>query len=734
MTAGQDRPAVVLLDLRDGAGDVGGLEGAVLVLDDAGTAAEHDDTYQALLGNPQVSGVLCVAVDGTAEGPGDGMVRLRPAPSLGPAERAATIWIGHQHGIRWRPTETVVRGVRPSEPSGLRQLVNALSEPSVFDEVVTKVGALPYSTASAGIALERTSLPESELHRVEDDAIVRFTDPNVARTGMHQMPHDGFRAAARAVVEIGPLHELLVPGGELAAARGAAFESLQAARHQLTRFDNQAALFGRDRPGRLAGPLAERAYLAVHDFHQKVVVQLLRIDGNLRGERVAGEEVGRLGVWPPVPARPREVRDAVRRLAGEWLGRYRSLSRLLAELDAERIGLEPQGTGSAMAQLETLTPPDSPAPRFAVWPPLPAAVTLAALSGMLAAVGVAPALLVPVLGLLWFGAGWLLHARQPTAGGELGFSSALAPGLLFWGLPAAAGGALIATAGTRSAPPWQYLLTALAVVVFAGTALVSWRRAVARWRRALALDDLQAELNATDGVLGEVLRHEWQPANQRALLADDLRHVSIGLTAVQEALAERPALFARRSGQHEPGSVNGWAEDRYPQAERDIYLEVCQVVLADLADLTVAALRPCWAGIDARRPPEPAVYTHEVKRLLGLYRDHVARNGLLVAPAFGSGSGSAERVSLAARLWAGSSIIDTLATGVTDEMTQLCQAGQIGAVSAMAAGASLVRFAPLTVRESLLEPGGTAGGITWTANSEIAGTLRLVPLRQGIFR
>lgn len=79
---------VVVLDLRAGVGDLAQVQGSVLVLDHAETAAEHDQVYQILLGSPQVSAVLCLAVDG---GQSNGVVRVRPAPSLAPADRAATL-------------------------------------------------------------------------------------------------------------------------------------------------------------------------------------------------------------------------------------------------------------------------------------------------------------------------------------------------------------------------------------------------------------------------------------------------------------------------------------------------------------------------------------------------------------------------------------------------------------------------------------------------------------------
>ncbi|MGH3624424.1 MAG: hypothetical protein ACRDQ5_22005 [Sciscionella sp.] len=735
MTTRRDEPAVAVLDLRDDVRDdvhdVAHVEGSVVVLDHADKAEEHDHIYQALLGNPQVSGIICLAVDG---GSADGTVILRPAPSLAPAEHAATLWIGHQHGIRWRPTETRVRSVRPAEPSGLRQLIDALTEPVVFDAVVKQVSTLPYSTASAGMALERASLPASELRRVEDEAVFGFTTMDVGRAPAQEGAHGTFRAAVRAVVRTDPAEDVLVPGAELAAARAHAFETLRAAEQQIMRLDHRSVPFTRDRPGQRAGVLVERALAAAREFHQKVTAQLLRIDGNLRGERVPDEIVTQLGVLPPVPAWPREIRDAVRDLVAAGLGRYRSVARLLAELETERITLEPQGSAGAIAELGTLEPRRGPAPVFEAWPPRPALLALAAVTGMLVSQGIAPGGFIPGLALAWFGAGLLLHARQPVATGELGFTAALGPAVVLWGGPALLASVVttIAVGGSATPAPWNIGFTVLAVLAFAGTVAVSWPRAVLRWRRSLELDQLRAGVTRTNSLLNEVLLAEWRPSRQRTRLAEGLRHAAIGLTAIRDVLTGQVGLFAAPEQHANSGSTNGsgWVHDA--AQDRDVYQEVRDVVVSDLVELTVAALRPCWPGIEASRTAEPAEYVHQTQRLLTTYREHIKRHGLLTPPPFANDR--VHRVALAARLWAGSQVADALSRGVADEMTQLCHAGQLGAVSAMAGGAQLVRFAPAALRESVSGQAGHWPAIAWTGDTEIAGTLRLVPLRKGVFQ
>ncbi|MGH3931043.1 MAG: hypothetical protein ACRDTF_13825 [Pseudonocardiaceae bacterium] len=285
-------------------------------------------------------------------------------------------------------------------------------------------------------------------------------------------------------------------------------------------------------------------------------------------------------------------------------------------------------------------------------------------------------------------------------------------------------------------------LTLLAVLIFLGTVAVSWRRAVRRWRRALDLGELRARFIRTDQVLDGVLRTEWRPSARRALLAEGLRQVSIGLTAIRDVFTERAGDLFVAPGRRRDGGSNGTGsvdsdslfgnEEQATALDRDVYQEVREVVVTDLVDVTIAALRPCWVGIQASRPTGRAEPAREAERLLAGYREHVERHGLLAPPPFARER--AHRTDLATRLWAGSQVTHALSRKVEHEMTQLCHVGQLGVVSALADGAQLVRFAPTAVRGPNWDPTGPGPSVTWTGDAEIAGTLRLVPLRQGVFQ
>ncbi|WP_156753386.1 hypothetical protein [Actinokineospora pegani] len=695
----------------------------MLVLDKAETAADHDEVYQALLGSPLVSGVICLAMD---SGDVNGDVRVRPAPSLAPVDRAATLWVGDHDGIRWRPTGHGARDVRRSTPSGLDQLIDALAAPAVFEAVLEVVSTLPFSTAGIGMELERTSLGYTELRRVQEEAVAHFTDPHARQATMQEPPRDEFRAAIRAVVKVDRSEAVLTPGGALDAARTRAVEALNAAGHELTRLDHLFALFPKQRAGRVVGAAVIEAHAAARDLHDKVTRQLVHVDDSLRG-RSAGQGPG-LGVLGPVPARPRQVRDDTRRLLEGWLRKYRSIPHLLTDLDAARIEQEPQGCLDALDELRALRPQPEPEPSFEIRPRLRTAAWLSALTGVLAAIGMTPWAFISGLAFAWFAVGVLLHARRPTVAGESGFVTALRPASA-WGLPVYGPWLVALVLRQPQVPePWTALPTALAVLTFAWVAITSWRRSVRRWRRALGLAELRVRSDRTAQLLDTVLRVHWRTSARRALFAEGLRQVIEGATSVKEVLADRAGDLFTSSAIRPEDSVHADEQDR------DIYEEVRDVVVADLVDLTIAAMRPCWSGIEAGRASESADYIERGAHLVGAYRLHVENHGLLSAPPFAFHRHHVHRDTLATRLWACSHVAEALSRGVEDEMTQLCHARQLGAVSALATGARLVRFASTAVRGLAADMSGPGPAVTWTENTEIAGTLRLVPLRQGVFQ
>ncbi|MGI9001473.1 MAG: hypothetical protein ACR2GH_07375 [Pseudonocardia sp.] len=718
--------SVVVFDLRPGEVDevaLADLEGAVLVLDRAESAVENDHVYQRLLGSPYISAVICMAVhDGARD-----RVEVRPPPSLGPAEHGAVLWIGHEHGIHWRPTDYVVQRVPPSEPSSLCLLIGVLHHPAAFHAVAKAVSALPFSTASPGMALEGVRLHETELRRVQVEAVTQFTDPDAGRNVAWELPRDEFRAAVREVVPIDRAEDVLVADGRLAAARTAAFAALETAEEHMKRLDDVLAPFTDDRPGREVVASVDRAYATARDFHEKATRQIKRIENSIRN-RVTNEDTIGLGIYRAIEARPDRVRDQAKGIVGDWLSQYRSIGRFLPDLTAERTALEPQGRHIGLAGLESLTPPSGPPPAFLTWPPATVGVPLVAVSGVLAALGVVPAVVLPVLALVWFAAGLFLHARQPTEGGEQGVVAALKPAFTRWLLPMIVGGLLGSYEAGASLPgPLRLLLTVVAGLGLVGTVAVSWRRSVRAWRRGLGLDRLKTQMEQIDSALEEALRVEWRPSANRALLAEGLRQASVGMTTISEVLV-RKAEGLLTSVRPDVGVVGDWGEREDATPDRDVYQQIREVIVADLADLTVSALSPCWEAIEAGRADPPVELVEKrTEELLTEYREHVQRNGLLVPPPFARVSD--RRDVLAVSMWRASDVGGALATASDEEMVQLCHAEQLHALQPMAEGAVALRVAPDAVRAVPDLP----GPVIWTGDTDVAGMVRLVPLRQGVF-
>ncbi|MGO1051321.1 hypothetical protein [Crossiella sp. CA198] len=725
MSAPTER-SVVVLDLRAGEAEVDRIEGSVLVIDGAGTAAEHDELYQELLGSPLVSGVICLAVgDGAARDE----VRIRPAPALGPVDRAATLWVSDEHGVHWRPADHLVRGVRPSAPSNLDQLIAALSEPVVFDAVVHAVSTLPYSTASVGLALERTSLHEAERRRVQEEAISLFTDPDAGGVSAPEPPRAEFRAAIGRYTEAGETEPVLVAGGPLERARAAANRAVGDAALELNRLDHPLSILTTQRPGSAVGAAARQAVDSAHAYHREAERQLKHVNDSLLGQQIGDLAVAERGLRGPEQSSRRQARDEVRELVETWLRRYRSIGRLLPDLNAVKIEREPQGCLGALDTLGALTPRRF-LPDFETEPPPGAAAVLAMTAGVFAAIGWLPWLFVPLLAIAWFGSGLLLHARRPTETGELGVRRALLPAALFWGGPVLVSWAAMAIVGLRPLP-WGGGMTAMGWLVLLVVVTTSWKLSVRQWRTCLNLAELSAQVEQIDRLVHRVARADWRPSTRRALFADGLGQAVLGLTAIQAALAARTEdLFTPLPGKEIALATDGEPE---PPPDRDVYEEVREVVLTDLVDLTLAALRPCWAGIEAGRPVDPAEYTTSCDRLLASYHEHVRRHGLLPAPPFAFNGDRAHRDTLATKLWAASRVTEALSRTAGDEMTQLCHHRHLGVVSALAAGAELVRFASTAVRELTRESGGPGREVAWTGDSELAGSMRFVPLRQGVF-
>ncbi|MFC7106499.1 hypothetical protein ACFQQB_42485 [Nonomuraea rubra] len=124
---------VVVLDLRKE--EVSRLGPRVLVVTDTERLAAGQQALQEVLSSRLVRSVLVVA--------------LGPEPRLPPAlngESRRVLWVGDPCGILWNAdTGEAAHG---PETSSEAILIDLLSQPEVFDQVVGELGEIPYGTAS----------------------------------------------------------------------------------------------------------------------------------------------------------------------------------------------------------------------------------------------------------------------------------------------------------------------------------------------------------------------------------------------------------------------------------------------------------------------------------------------------------------------------------------------------------------------------------------------------------
>jgi hypothetical protein len=274
----------------------------------------------------------------------------------------------------------------------------------------------------------------------------------------------------------------------------------------------------------------------------------------------------------------------------------------------------------------------------------------------------------------------------------------------------------------------QLLIAGVVVVVVVVIAL-SWHDAARRLITALALPDLGAALQQMSSLAHEVIRDEWQPSERNRVVAGALNEVADGLLEISQTLQHaspppppQPQLITPDDSAIEPGGI-----------PRVLPAELLAVVRADLVALSVAALAPAWGATEVGRRTGTGTYTRRNQRLLAEYDAQVRRGGLMSLPI--SRADGDLRSQLLIRMWSETPAArDAVRIRGAADMVQLCNGHQLSDLSGDGEP-SMVRFAPELVRP-ILEPDHPHRGdgpqglqVMWTTTAELAGTLRLLPLR-----
>ncbi|MCA1674863.1 MAG: sulfite exporter TauE/SafE family protein, partial [Actinobacteria bacterium] len=490
-------------------------------------------------------------------------------------------------------------------------------------------------------------------------------------------------------------------------------------------------------PGRVVGQRFMQAGRSAADYRNLLDVLFSRMDGNLLSGDPPVEAVTAVGVDAPVAVRRRDAVTRVRDYVQDRLTRDRSLAMLVPALRQEAAAADPQGCAAALHRLAGLGPLQRPLPAFAPWPLPRVGIPLMFLTCAIGALAPSESwvrwLVGGGLALAWFLAGWVMLARRPKEHGEHGFGATALPAFLFCGMPGVLGvvaGLVGAAFVTVPALVGQVLMVA-SVLVLVTTVSLSWSRAARRWKEELDLPGLRHRVDQMSALLADTLTAQWSPSEQRRVVADTLREVGSGVEQIAGALPEACAELFTPPERRDPVDLFTLS----PGAAQSVQPEVLDVVVTDLVELARAALEPCWQAIESNIRTEPHLYSWRVRTLVEEYRNHIARNGLLAAPVFVTNS--KPREVLAARVWTDSTeALAALESRIDDEMTQLCRSKQLNLISTSAGDVGVLRFAPHQLKQ--VREFGSSGRhpemsreVVWTSAGDLAGTMRLVPLRLG---
>ncbi|MFF5566425.1 hypothetical protein ACFY7Z_07690 [Streptomyces sp. NPDC012623] len=541
----------------------------------------------------------------------------------------ALLWAGDLRSAR-----TALERPEPDDPAALAVLVDLLSVPDVFREVLDVLGSLPDSAAAPGVRLLEQDLPPEVRDRAWRDALTRFSGVDaepppelpealwsgaelpsalralVAARAGHGQPHrepggvaDGaYHASARALVDAEyALAGLRALPGLLSTGRAAAFEAdLAEARRALDEYRELVGTALRGGAGSGAPPSAaetaarlaalglrvpsaegvgERIGEGLRDFAKRLLEQGLPL------RAVAQRFTGLAGRVEPVPG-----------------------SALVPKLDAHTAEV----TGSVDEGYGGYGPFSDPPARAT------AAVAVSALLGAVWQGAFLPlASVVPLvfIGLLTLGA-----ARLPGAGRRGGRAWGDAPSGLLAGHArvlwvAAAGGAVAgAVVAYLTGPPVWVGATGLllGVGLAVETARRLWREAAGAWAAGRGTAALRRALGGLDDLLAEAVREHWA-AEERLYCADAARSVAGMLRATASAADAEAVPVAAAAPMAAPTGPAADAPDLRP-FDADDWLAGASALEPDaFAPYGSGADADDWASAYGRQdapeaPPAPAAW------------------------------------------------------------------------------------------------------------------------------
>lgn len=686
-----------------------GLAGRVIVIDNTGSLVDNHEKYQALSALPHLRGMLCVAV-----GRIDGRNELRLPTALG--QVGGTLWVADAQGILWSEDEPA-RRLESEAPSRLKDLVGALSDHRVFDEVLRLLRNVPHQAVCPGIRMVNPTVGEAEL----DSAWRRALREITASGAGHRidLPVNGPDPAAT-----GPQ---LPAGSPLLKARDDVRQRVSRMRVTASRLRGLAGLFGRRPWGLLAWQHARIVGDSLAKHRELVGFALGELDKQAVGNSA---HVDRLGM--PAPDAPDHdgLAGTLWSVLDNALRDGVTLSDLADGLRQAANRQAPQGGSGARRQLET-TPVEGAVRRLRA--PDPARVPplwLAAMSvwallscfavGWLSAFG---GLAGPILGLLWVVLAVMMLWRRPISARTVGHAAALAANempVLVTAVPLCALFGVLAGAAQTPVDLPLDIGIGIDVVVLCSVVLVThlaWKRMVDGWIRRLRVEEVTRLNESVAATVDAAIADQGVLAQWRRRLADAGLLLVSGLEDVRDEF--------ERAATDDDAAAREWTGNT-PLPE------LPAVLRQDLGALSLLALRGYLADIASGA--DLAVDRHDLSRqvadLLANYLRHVRTHGVHMQPPMIADSEPRKRLSAA--LWArcddGRRM---LRQSQRAEMVQLCRLSDLRMLNQDWTEVRAVRFAAGDAQSLLL---GAEDPEVIPVGIHAVGTIRLVPLRAGLPR
>lgn len=768
---------VTVLDIREESSDhaladgllsgIGGAdeqdEGArVLIIDHLDVLAERQSLYATVLSSKAVKKLLCLAV---GEPSSDGVSSwLQLCPVINAFEDAGTLWIGDPVGIEWEMDQGWIGAPLPGDghpQRTLRMLVEALRAHSVFDQVLAGLRAIPHAVAVPGVRVTKGSVGTDSLAT----ALIRGLELLTAGDRGHQ-PIDeaggelrtGDPAQSRVLASLAgdpaddpDLPDPIVPGSPLYRLRQECQGRLQDLHAAVRVLPSVRVLPGPSRPGPHLFRVIGDAHDVLKRYRDTLDDLFERADSRDGLDQAKRDLLADHGVRVPGRgAEADEVPTALRIAVRTELERRTSLRTLISRLRGYAVRAAPSGSLTQRGRLLRACPDDllsrlAKPPPFVLrpWPALwPVVAVLGAVAGLLAGSAAGPAVGAVVLAALgWALATAFLEARTPVPGGERGWARVRFGGPLLQGLMLLAGGLLGRVArtqpslGGRPAGLPGPVLTVTAVLLglsALGVLTVWWRRSVASWRAAIPVAEASRASAELDRLLRTVALREWVLADERRSAADMAQTLAV---VVQDLLSALRAGIADYGASLPPAS-GGRGVRSATSRLREYTEELSDIVADDLFDLATHVLEPFWSQTAGRHGPTD-VGDHAT-RVLDDYWLHLRKRGVHEPPRFGRDN--PRRDELAEIIWRQSAhVAEVVTQPVGGRMTQLCSERDLGLLRGGARFSRLTRFAPRAAQPRLGLASSDTGwtppdDVVWTSTTEFAGSVRLVPLRDGAVR